>query len=200
MKSRVTQVRRELHQGTNMVRKCKKVHRLLDMGGTGLIQWSRSFYDQGAAVMQQIMVLSCYALLNLSSLADVSTSKWDHDQSTVWTTIVLPQLQMYFNVTFSCVPHPFYQCFIVGIWKLYHGWVAVYRLDANQTHHISGWILRRSSFLWFSWFSAKLSSWDASSISSKPTSGRCWNWECMLWWLILYYWRLTTHRVYLWMI
>ena len=83
VKSRVTQVRRELHQGTMMVRKCKKVHCPIDTGETGLMQSSGYFYDQGAAKMQQMMVLSCFALLKLFSLADVSSSEWDHGQSTV---------------------------------------------------------------------------------------------------------------------
>ena len=73
VRSRITQIQREMYQGNTMVSKCEQIHGPLDEEGTGLLKWSGSFYDQGAAKMQQMMVLSCFALMNLFSSGAVST-------------------------------------------------------------------------------------------------------------------------------
>ena len=58
VRSRIMQVRNEIHSGTTVVKKCKKIHGPIAEEGTGLLQSSSSFYDQGAAKMQQMMVFS----------------------------------------------------------------------------------------------------------------------------------------------
>ena len=73
VRNRITQIQREMYQGNTMVSKCKQIHSPLDEEETSFLQWSGSFYDPGAAKMQQMMVLSCFALMNLFSSADVST-------------------------------------------------------------------------------------------------------------------------------
>ena len=70
--SRITQVRKEYYNGNNKVRQCKKDHGPQSEGGTVLLQTSLSFYDQGADKVQQMLVLSVLALLNIFSFANAS--------------------------------------------------------------------------------------------------------------------------------
>ena len=70
--NRITAVRIEYYNATNKVRQCKKDHGPQSEGGTGLFQPSLSFYDWDADKVQQMLVLSALALLNLFNLASVS--------------------------------------------------------------------------------------------------------------------------------
>ena len=70
--SRIRQVRKKYYNGNNKVRQCKKDHGPQSKGGTGLLQASLSFYDQDADKVQQMLVLSALALLNLFNSASVS--------------------------------------------------------------------------------------------------------------------------------
>ena len=71
--NRITAVRKEYYNATNKVRQCEKDHGPPSEGGTGLLQASLSFYDRDADKVQQMLVLSVLALLNLFNSASVST-------------------------------------------------------------------------------------------------------------------------------
>ena len=66
------QVGKEYYNGNDKVRRCKKDHGPESGGGTGLLQTSLSFYDRDADKVQQMLVLSVLALLNLFNSANVS--------------------------------------------------------------------------------------------------------------------------------
>ena len=70
--ARITQVRKEYYNGNDKVRWCKKDHGPESGGGTGLLQTSLLFYNRDADNVQQMLVLSILALLNLFSSANVS--------------------------------------------------------------------------------------------------------------------------------
>ena len=70
--SRITQVRKEYYNGHDQVRQCKKDHGPPSEGGTGLLQALLSFYNRDADKVQQMLVLSALALLNLFNSASVS--------------------------------------------------------------------------------------------------------------------------------
>ena len=71
-RSRFINARSEVNAGTTVVKRCEEIHRPISDDGTGLLQTSSTFYDQTAAKMQQMMVFSCFALMNLFSSGAVS--------------------------------------------------------------------------------------------------------------------------------
>ena len=70
--NRIAQVRKEYYNGHDKVRQCEKDHGPQSNGGTDLLQTLLSFYDQDADKVQQMLVLSALALLNLFNSASVS--------------------------------------------------------------------------------------------------------------------------------